>query len=527
MFDRRARSNEMASPKTRAIAWVCAAAWIGCGGPPGSLATTPHPLVAEYAVRAALPGSTAWVEFGADSTYGRRTSATAPTTRVDQVLRVLVAGMKPNTAYHLRAHLESPGAAPWVDQDQTFTTGPLPGQVLDARGNPSSYSDAPQLIVTRPAPGSEPAPGIELLSLNMPTEPGALLALAADLEGNVIWYYELGSDQTSMPLPIKPLPNGHMLVNVVQGLLGPSELREIDLAGRVLRALSINELSRRLSALGQAIDLNQVHHDVAMLPNGHLILLASATRPFVDLTGLPGTTQVLGDVLVELDSAWNPVWFWSAFDHLDVNRHPLGLPDWTHGNGLAYLSDGKLLLSLRNQHWIVAIDYANGAGSGSILWKLGYQGDFSLVQSDPTQWFFAQHFPWVVDESGSTITLAVVDNGDFRPVAGGPPCGSSEDADPCLSRATIFQVDQESRTANLTWHYDPGLFSFFGGSIFQFANGDVEFDLAAPFPGTSAARVMEIAPGPDQPVVWQLDIRGATAYRAYRIPSLYPGIEWR
>ena len=70
------------------------------------------------------------------------------------------------------------------------------------------------------------------------------------------------------------------------------------------------------------------------------------------------------------------------------------------------------------------------------------------------------------------------------------------------------------------------MYSFFGGSILQLGNGDVEFDLAAPFPGTSAARVMEIAPGLDQQVVWQLDIRGATAYRAYRIPSLYPESEW-
>jgi len=26
--------------------------------------------------------------------------------------------------------------------------------------------------------------------------------------------------------------------------------------------------------------------------------------------------------------------------------------------------------------------------------------------------------------------------------------------------------------------------------------------------------------------VWQMDIAGQWAYRAYRIPSLYPGVQW-
>jgi hypothetical protein len=26
--------------------------------------------------------------------------------------------------------------------------------------------------------------------------------------------------------------------------------------------------------------------------------------------------------------------------------------------------------------------------------------------------------------------------------------------------------------------------------------------------------------------VWQMDIQGQLAYRGYRIPSLYPGVQW-
>lgn len=48
----------------------------------------------------------------------------------------------------------------------------------------------------------------------------------------------------------------------------------------------------------------------------------------------------LGDVLIDLDQNFNPLWVWNAFDHLDVNRHPMNFPDWTHGNAILYSAEG-------------------------------------------------------------------------------------------------------------------------------------------------------------------------------------------
>jgi hypothetical protein len=69
------------------------------------------------------------------------------------------------------------------------------------------------------------------------------------------------------------------------------------------------------------------------------------------------------------------------------------------------------------------------------------------------------------------------------------------------------------------------VYSYWGGSIFQLENKDVEFDMTDPF-NAESARIMEIAPGDSQQIVWQLDIGGGNAYRAYRVPSLYPGVSW-
>jgi len=73
------------------------------------------------------------------------------------------------------------------------------------------------------------------------------------------------------------------------------------------------------------------------------------------------------------------------------------------------MSDGSLLVSLRNQDWIVKIDYGNNSGTGNVVWRLGLQGDFSVVSNDPLPWFSHQHD---IEFDGTTFEL--YDNGNTR-----------------------------------------------------------------------------------------------------------------
>ena len=263
-------------------------------------------------------------------------------------------------------------------------------------------------------------------------------------------------------------------------------------------------------------------------------MLVNFYKDFTDLPGYPGTLAVLGDGLVDLDQNWNPVWGWSAFDHLDVNRHLSGLPDWTHGNAILYSpNDGDLLLSMRHQSWIIKLDYQNGTGTGNVLWKLGYQGDFSLANAtDPSQWFSFQHYPSLISQSGSQDTLAVWDNGNNRPLdAFGDVCNSSG-TPPCYSRAVILQIDESTKAASITWEDSPGFFSVWGGSVNQLAHNNVEFDINAmssPPNPSLASEVREVTQDANPQIVWQMNINTvpAYAYRAYRVPSLYPGVSWQ
>ena len=84
--------------------------------------------------------------------------------------------------------------------------------------------------------------------------------------------------------------------------------------------------------------------------------------------------------------------------------------------------------------------------------------------------------------------------------------------------------------ANLDWADTLGFFSVWGGSINQLSNGNVEFDLNAPLitPGPSvASEIQEVTQTSPPAVVWQMDIPlPMNAYRAHRVPSLYPGVTW-
>ncbi len=111
----------------------------------GNCATS-NPLVAQYSIRHFHAGLTAWVEFGTDAKYGRQTSTmTSSVTTADGLaLNILVAGMRPQTTYHMRAHVDWTGGS-WVDQDRTFTTGALPHHWCrrPRLKRPRNHSDTP------------------------------------------------------------------------------------------------------------------------------------------------------------------------------------------------------------------------------------------------------------------------------------------------------------------------------------------------------------------------------------------------
>ena len=487
-----------------------------------AVSSTSNPQVAMYTY---APPSAAQVsvEFGRDTTYGLHTSSQPVASGA--AANLYVAGMLADTTYHMRARARLTDGSTVTDRDHTFTTSHFDPRIL------------PQLSATT---SGTPQPGVELIAVASSTSTFRYIeAYATDLAGNIIWGYDFPDHAHYTTVqPIKPLPNGNFLVTIsfgsqllLQGVPPGAlvDLREIDLAGNPVRDITVDQLNTRLAAAGYNVVLNDFHHDVAILPNGHWVLIASSTRPFNNLTGLPGTTNVIGDVIVDLDTNLNPVWVWNAFDHLDVNRHPIGFPDWTHTNALLYTSDdGNLLVSMRHQSWILKLNYRNGTGDGSVLWRLGNEGDFSLTDgAAPQDWFFGQHQPAFVSTANSGIfSLALMDNGFGRFLADGTQCTTNTLSAPCYTTVPILSINESARTATILSRdtLPATQYSFFGGGTTALANGNLEFALSAQ--DTADSQVTEITPGASPQTVWQLTATGTNMYRANRIPSLYPGVQW-
>lgn len=485
---------------------------------PGQVTGTAHSLVASYTVSPPVAANVS-VQFGTDTTYGL-TTWSQPAPGNGAAFQMLVGGMGANTVYHMRGVLQMPDGNTLNDMDHAFTTGAIEPGV-----NPVTN-------VTNPN-GMMPQSGIEMLDV---IGPGAV---ATDLAGNIIWYYRPPGPSSDSIQPVKLLPNGHMIVTFSPSSelpLNPAGaqpgtidvIREIDLAGTVIHELSIDTLNQRLAAAGFNFAGAVLHHDVTVLPNGHWIVLTNSLKAFTDLPGFPGTTNVLGDALVDLDTNLNPVWMWNSFDHLDVNRHPMQFPDWTHSNAILYsATDGNLLLSIRHQNWILKIDYADGKGAGDVIWHLGEGGEFTLEGGiDPTDWFYAQH-----GESFTTATtagkfgLTIFDNGDDRMFPTGETCATSGSATCPYSTAMTLNVDEVAKTATFAYHDVLSQYSLFGGNAETLSGGDVEFDLCNVPGGPPAGRVVEATGTTPAQVVWQMDVN-KNLYRAFRLGSLYPGVTW-
>jgi hypothetical protein len=493
---------------------------------------TNQPQVAQYSITAPRDANVT-IQFGPDTNYGLQTWS-RPTPTGGGAVNILVAGMKAFTTYHMRAVVDFPDGSQYLDSDQTFTTGGLPPERV------------PWITVTRPASSMAPHGGVELLDLvagtNTAVTPSGtplinqVQAAVVDMDGNLLWYYDFDNlNFMRLPFPIKLLPDGNMLINigtVFEGPSTPNYVLEEDLGGNPVWQFSLDDLNSWLAAAGLAPVLG-VHHDVLPLPNGHLILIVNYTQDYTDLPGYPGVTPVLADGLIDLDENRNPVWTWHTTDHLDINRHPMGLPDWTHANAVIYSpDDGDLVLSLRDQNWVIKIDYQNGQGTGNIVWRLGPGGDFTLQGgTDPFDWFYAQHAPiFLSPRTSKFFRMGVYDNGNIRPTdLSGTLCGSPGTAVPCYSRPVILAVNEGAKTARVLWEDKLPYFSFFGG-YFQMLTGlplsSIEFDTSAQSSTPRVARIQEVTYTTNPQVLWQMDVHDQYAYRAFRIPSLYPGVQW-
>ena len=108
--------------------------------------------------------------------------------------------------------------------------------------------------------------------------------------------------------------------------------------------------------------------------------------------------DIVGDMILVVDHNLQLVWAWDSFAHEDINRAAtLGdtrgsfdpafaiANDWLHTNSAQGTADGNIIISQRSQDWVLKINYANGKGDGSVIWRMGAGGDFTIVNPPTNQ----------------------------------------------------------------------------------------------------------------------------------------------
>ena len=283
-----------------------------------------------------------------------------------------------------------------------------------------------------------------------------------------------------------------------------------------------------MAAAGFNVTLQYFSHDFQILPNGHWLIICTTLRTFTNLPGYPGDLVVSGDAVVDLDPNLKPVWYWNAFDHLDVNRHPYLFPDWTHSNSIAYSpDDGNFIISMRAPELGDQGGLPGRRRNRECPLETGIPGRFQLLNGTvPTDWFYAQHYVTFLSPNSTGIfNLGVMDNGDDRIFAPGVGCGTGN-APACLyTTIQILKINDHDMTASFQFHeiLPPAFYSYFGGNTDLLENGNIEYDLAGNGPDS---HIFEVTPTASPQTIWQAHLTGSNAYRGLWLPSLYPGIQW-
>ncbi|MBV8569694.1 MAG: aryl-sulfate sulfotransferase [Acidobacteriaceae bacterium] len=475
---------------------------------PAVISSTNNPLVALYSAAPCPAGLQMRVSFKSAHTSAIYT----PYKPCDGLtMNFYLGGMLASTTYTAQHFLSNGAAGPVL----THTTGSIPSDV--------------------PLPSRSPLAGPEApTSTSYPFLLNSTIGgtnFATDLYGNVVWY--------RTPSENVPFAGGYLVRLLLGGTLltfdndpshpgGAQFLREFDLAGNIIRTTNWTVLNSAVNALrsrqGRSqVRLNFLSHDAIRLPNGYTAVLATDEQVKKLNTG---TQDVLGDMVLVLDTNWQVRWAWDAFDYLDVNRTALhvvckptggGCPaeffntqpdgkvytqalDWTHGNSLDYDSrDGSIVVSMRHQCWVIKINYANGKGDGHVIWRLGSGGNFALAPGYPSSdWFSGQHNA----EFHSNGILTLFDNNAL---------GS-----PAIAHGQAWSLNTSTMVATPIENIDLGVVSPIVGTAQLLANGNYVWQAGAVPPSQSQS--FEYTPSGTLVYHEQVD---TWSYRAFRISDLY------
>ena len=512
-----------------------------------------NPLVALFSAPSCATGSSMRVAFYTGSNAPGYTNWLACNAGVST--NTYVGGMLPVTTYTMYSQTKT-GSQIVNGPNLSFTTGKLPTNLGKTNG-------VPTFTINTPAGAqSDNAAATILWAFS-----GEQMPVATDLNGNIIWFYGGGT----ATLLTRAIAGGSFLT-IQDGSSWNSSnttlqmIRQVDLAGNTQMETNTGVISQQLVAMG-AVDagscrgipnpapvgtacLNDFDHEVIRYTaggNSYTAVLARIEKVFAPGTQGSNPTgpplDILGDMVVVLNSQWQVVWYFDTFEQLDINRAAVlgevavqgencapgedcaltlllasSANDWTHSNSVQYVpSSGDFLVSVRNQDWVIEVNYGNGAGLGNVVWRMGQGGDFTMTAppTDTWPWFSHQHDAGYASSGSGPLTL--FDNGNTR--VSPPPLGVGGGD----SRGMALTVNLNTMTVSPVVTVDLGTYAKCLGAAQLLSDGVYFFQ-----PGSPNANSIEILPTAGKlggPQVLNI-FSPSVSYRAWQMVNLYAPPAW-
>ncbi len=397
-------------------------------------------------------------------------------------------------------------------------------------------------------------------------------AYLIDMDGQVVrsWTFEANVATSQEPYL---LPNGNLLV---QTTVNSAVLPQFGEVGGV--AGGLKEYSWDGELLWQydyAGDTYQQHHDIELMPNGNILLVAWEVISADEALSLglrpdrvPDGDTIWPEHVVELNPQTNEiVWRWRVWDHLIqdadpdlpnygvVAEHPerfninyvgpqQSLGDWQHVNSIDYNPQlDQIMLSSRNFSEIWVIDHSTtteeAAGStggssgmgGDLLYRWGNPSTYQGGTVEDQTLLYQHDAQWIDPGLPGAGNILIFNNGDDTR-AEYRYSTALEIALPLLEDGTYAREDGIF-TAEEIWEYraDPpeSFFAAFVSSVQRLPNGNTLI-----VNGTGG-RFIEVTP--EGELVWEYlnDHTGSlpegmfyfsrsAVFRARRYPLNYPGL---
>ncbi len=527
-----------------------------------AIVKTPNPLVVLFSAPSCASGSSMRVSYQQQSLSTPANFTNWVSCHPPNTMTFEVAGMYPSTEYVMYPQVTTAGKT--VNGPSIYyTTGALPTNI----SFPKFKSVVP------PGPQTDTQAPIILHNLIQLGGGTTYPDVATDLSGNIIWYY-YPNDLNHFNVLARPLMNGGFLSIEDDYAWNPAAsngqvLRQLDLAGNIVRETNTGIIQQQLVLMGAAGAgscsaiavpppvgagcLGAFHHDaIQTLPNGYTAVIGDLEKIFPpgtqgDTSGLP--VDIIGDIIVALDTNWQVVWYFDSFQHargapqLDIHRPAVlgetcvtgqsGCPpifllssgtapkayDWLHANSLYYWpQQHDIIWSSRHQDWVMKIDYNDGAGTGKILWRMGPGGDFTFsnIYNDPWPWFSHQHDAGMEGQGAGPLTI--FDNGNTRvsPAPLGLGAGNS--------RGIVLTVDEANLQVTPVLSSDLGVYSAAMGSAQMLRSGTYFFVPAIVLIninliGSNSIEIVRTPGTANGPQV--LNLEGPEHYRGWQMLSLY------